>query len=296
MKTCALVTLYKPDSSVRNNVVSLAKQVSKLILIDNTENTENSAIFRGFDNCAYIWNGENFGLSVAFNRALKNLPAAKDSDYILFFDQDSCVTENLVSTLVHDFEEIAKADKIGCLGAVYFDSVKGEYGGISRLGKEICENCFEVTELITSAMITKYSILEEVGFWNENIFLDYADFDLCWRLGQIGYKSFISKNAILNHSLGFGFLKVNFFGKTLNMSYSPPFREYYQTRAAVKLLLKSYVPLRWKKNFLFNIFCRIWIFSINLPNGKKRFRYFLKGVKDGLLHKNDAYTSKELVK
>lgn len=289
MDTCALVTLYKPDSSVKDNIVLLAKQVSAVILIDNTEETDNAVLFTSVDGCTYIWNKENLGLSAAFNKALKTQECTRAADYLLFFDQDSCVTENLVATLVSNFEAVTAREKIGCLGAVYLDSVKNEYGGISKLGNEICENCFEVSEIITSAMITRYAILEDIGFWNEDIFLDYADFDLCWRLREKGYTCFISKNAVLNHRLGTGSLKAKIFGKPLVLSYSSPNREYYQTRAAVKLLLKPYVPFRWKKNFVFNLTLRIWIFCSRLEGGKRRFLYFIKGFADAILHKTGAY-------
>ena len=290
MKITALVTLYKPDSSVRNNIESLLKQVTNVILLDNTELIDNSELFNNLNNCTYILNEKNLGLSSAFNKVLCNDSNIKQSDYIIFFDQDSCVTDNFIKKLINDYNKISEINKIGCLGAVYYDSVKKEYGGFSRIKNEICDNCYEVPELITSALITKYSTLEAVGFWNENIFLDYADYDLCWRLNKAGYHIFITKNAILNHSLGTGTIKIRILWKQLNVSYSPPLREYYQTREAIKLLFKFYVPIRWKKNFLFNLFIRIFIFCFKLENGKERYYYYLKGFKDGILKRNGEYT------
>lgn len=289
MKIIALVTLYNPDSALVERLSKLSPQVSEIVLLDNSPSSLSEKMLyeiKMLKTCVYHFFGKNLGLSAAFNWALKNLAEAKSSDFMIFFDQDSCVAENLVQKLVDDFLRISKKAKIGCLGPVYFDSTVKKYSGITERSEIVEENVYEVSEIITSSMITTYKILEGTGFWDESIFLDYADFELCWRMKKFGYRTFITKDCALSHSLGTGFLEINFLFKKLTFNYSSPLREYYQTRAAIKLLKRNYIPKNWRRNFIFNLTFRIWIFLAHLPKKRSRLRNFLCGLFDGIKNKS----------
>ena len=286
MNTVALVTLYNPDEKIAKRIETLSKQVSKVVLLDNSPNAQCERLFFSAENVVYHFFGKNLGLSSAFNWALKNLAFIKHSDYVLFFDQDSCVTENLVHILVSDFEKLSKIYKVGCIGPVYFDSTKKEISGINKRCIKIDEDIYKTSEIITSSLLTTYDVLEKIGFWDETIFLDYADFELCWRMKKYGFETFISKNTVLNHSLGVGVLKCRLVFKEMTFNYSTPLREYYQTRAAVKLLKRNYVPSNWKRNFVFNLTVRIFLFVFYLPHKFKRLEYFYLGFLHGILSKN----------
>lgn len=289
MKIIALVTLYNPDSALVERLSKLSPQVSEIVLLDNSPSSLSEKMLyeiKMLKTCVYHFFGKNLGLSAAFNWALKNLDEAKSSDFMIFFDQDSCVAENLVQKLVDDFLRISKKAKIGCLGPVYFDSTVKKYSGITERSEIVEENVYEVSEIITSSMITTYKILEGTGFWDESIFLDYADFELCWRMKKVGYRTFITKDCVLSHSLGTGFLEINFLFKKLTFNYSSPLREYYQTRAAIKLLKRNYIPKNWRRNFIFNLTFRIWIFLAYLPKKRIRLRNFLCGLFDGIKNKS----------
>lgn len=286
MTTAALVTLFYPDENVIKNIEKLSEQTTRIFLLDNTPENPCNERFSHIKNAEYISFEKNLGLSSAFNKALKEITFLTEADFILFFDQDSCITKNFIQNLVNGFQELSKTQRIGLLGPVYFDSTKKKYGGITKHCEKISQGFFLTTEIITSGMITTYKILENVGFWDEGIFLDYADFELCWKMIQNGFEIFITENALLNHSLGSGFLNVNLIFKKLCLSYSPPLREYYQTREAVKFLKRDYVPKNWRKNFLFNLTIRILIFIFRLPQKFQRLKYFFLGIKDGLKNKS----------
>lgn len=286
MNTVALVTLYNPDEKIAERVETLSKQVSKVVLLDNSPNAQCERLFSSAENVIYHFFGKNLGLSLAFNWALKNLGFIKHSDYVLFFDQDSSVAENLVHILVSDFEKLSRSYKVGCIGPVYFDSTKKEISGINKRCVKIDEDIYKAPEIITSSMLTTYDVLEKIGFWDETIFLDYADFELCWRMKKNGFETFISKNAVLNHSLGVGVLKCCLVLKEMTFNYSMPLREYYQTRAAAKLLKRNYVPSNWKRNFVFNLTVRIFLFIFYLPHKLTRLKYFFIGFLHGILSKN----------
>ena len=73
MKTISLVSLYFPDENVKKNISHLSRFVDKVILLDNTPDSDNSCLFSELEKTEYIAYKENLGLSEAFNRYLKSL-------------------------------------------------------------------------------------------------------------------------------------------------------------------------------------------------------------------------------
>lgn len=285
----ALVTLYNPDSRVVENMKKLSEQVFHIVLSDNSLGTNNAQLFLELKNVTYIYNNENLGLSAAFNKCMK-LNIVKESDFIIFFDQDSCIDDGYISKLVEDFEFIESKLNIGVLGPQYFDTSKGQLVGLSKNANDIGSGFFEVSEVITSSMLVKYKTLKTVGFWNENVFLDYADFDLCWRIKKAGFSICQDCTVHLNHSLGKNACKMYLpiKNKYVLQNYWIPVRYYYQTRDSIKLFWKKYIPIQWRKNFFIHNTIEIILHLYYLSQKRERFKYFFKGIVDGILRKNGA--------
>ena len=272
----ALVTLYHPDPAVTTNMEMLSKQVSTILLLDNTPNTNNSKLFEKIENSQYYANYKNLGLSVAFNNGLRH-NSAKNSDYIIFFDQDSQVTDNLINSLIIDFERTNAHNKVGCVGPLYHEKNSNEKK-VPNDKLPVLANIYSVKNVITSSMLTKYEILDEIGFWNEKIFLDLADWDLCWRLRQHGYMVCLSLNAILNHTLGSSVKKILF----LKIRQSNSIREYYGIRDSIKLFSMPYTPFKYKLRFIITWTLMPAVYLTFLPKRIKRYQHIVRGYIDGL--------------
>ncbi|MDD5790350.1 MAG: glycosyltransferase [Spirochaetia bacterium] len=288
-KIVALVSLFNPNKSVAKNIEKLSEQVTSVVLTDNTPKVNNSKLFGSIKNAVYIANQKNLGLSAAFNKCME-LDVVEKSDFIIFFDQDSCISEKYIEKLVTDFEILRKKINIGVLGPQYFDTSKNKIVELPKNSKEIEKGCFEVSEVITSSMLTKYEILKTVNFWNENVFLDYADFDLCWRAKSFEFKICQDCNVHLSHTLGKNSRKMYlpFKNKYVIQNYWSPFRYYYQTRDSIKLFWKKYVPNQWRKNFLIHNTIEILMHLYYLPQKKERLFYYCHGIIDGILGINGA--------
>lgn len=284
--TTAVVTLYNPKQTAADNLKSLAAQVTTLILSDNSPSGNNAALFSGIKNAVYIRNGKNLGLSGGINRGLQT-DEVKNSDYVFFFDQDSEVPEGHIDTMIEDWERLERDHRIGLLGAHFLDEISGNEDA-DNIIKDEAENKDErylpVEQMITSSMLTKYPLIADINFWNEEIFLDFADYDLCWRFLAAGYELFITKSVCLRHSLGDGKVEAHILfskDKKFTMGYSAPFRKYYQTRALMKLRKTDYVPENWKKWLKANLTVRTFYDLRFLPDKRKRFCFYLRGLIDG---------------
>ena len=295
-KTAAIVTLYYPKPETAESLRALGKQVTWLILSDNTPGADNGARFAAISNAVYLANGKNLGLAAGINRGLETAES-RMSDYVFFFDQDSNVPEDHIQTMVRDWEALAKEHRIGLLGPRFYDEITGVYnadaildGGMEGSG----DPHVPTAQMITSSMMTTYPIMQEIGFWNEELFLDYGDYDLCWRLAAAGYEGFITKHATLIHRLGQGCVQAKDpkSGRVFPLAYTAPIRKYYQTRAAVKLLRKDYVPPAWRKLLKQNLTIRRYFDLKYLPEKWKNTHYYHRGLIDGLLNRQGEFKRK----
>lgn len=276
-KIIALVTLYNPRLENIKNVNAIAAQVDNVFVCENTGASRNKEIYKFKNNVFCIYNEVNMGLSNGFNSILRNKSFDfSDNDLIIFFDQDSIIQEFYISNFVKAYDEIeAKDCQIGALGPVFYDS---------NSSKTVCEkkqisfsqDIWQVSNLITSSMLCNFRNLKSINFWNEEIFLDLSDWDLCWRLKKDSKRLYQTNIVILKHSLGEKVKKIGFF----TLRVGKPFRIYYQTRDCLYLLKKKYVPFRYKIRFLLMLTIRPALYLIFLPEKKKRIHYFLKGISD----------------
>ena len=294
--TAAVVTLYHPKPETAESLDALGKQVTWLILSDNTPDTDNSGMFAGIPNAIYLANKANLGLAAGINRGLETAEA-RESDYVFFFDQDSRVPEGHIKTMVRDWEELAKEHRIGLLGPRFYDEITGAYNAdaiLDRGTEESSDPYVPIGQMITSSMMTTPEIMKQIGFWNEEIFLDYGDYDLCWRLAAAGFELFITKHALLKHRLGEGCVtaKGPKSKAVFPLAYGAPIRKYYQTRAAVKLLRKDYIPAEWRKLLKQNLTIRRYFDLKYLPEKRKNTYYYHRGLLDGLLNRQGEFRRK----
>ena len=294
--TAAVVTLYYPKPETAESLKMLGEQVTGLILSDNTPDSDNRAMFAGIPNAVYLANGVNLGLAAGINRGL-NTAEARESSYVFFFDQDSRVPEGHIDTMIRDWETLEKEHRIGLLGPRFYDEITGAYNADAILDnstEQSPETYVPIAQMITSSMMTTYGIMKKIGFWNEELFLDYGDYDLCWRLAAAGYELYITRNVTLSHRLGEGCVEAKDpkSGMTFPLAYGAPIRKYYQTRAAVKLLRKDYVPEAWRKLLKQNLTIRRYFDLRYLPDKRKNTYYYHRGLLHGLLNRQGEFKGK----
>ena len=270
----AIVTVYYPNEENGKNVELIAEQVDQVIVCDNSPSS-NQLLFAN-PKIEYVFFGENLGLSLAFNRVLKQKMDWSEDDYIVFFDQDSTIECGHIDNLIAVYKDLEQMGvNIGCLGPVFYNNSNGMIE-IPKMKTQISEKNYSVQSIITSSMLTTYGNLRRVGFWNEKIFLDMADWDLCWRLIEAGMKCCMTEKVVLNHTLGNGEKKIGIFRLRVGSSI----RDYYQTRDCLYLFREKYVPLKYKCRFVSMITVRAIIRLIFLEDRRRRFHYISRGFKD----------------
>lgn len=275
-ETHALVTLYNPGEKEFNNCRILSQQVDTVILCDNSQESHET-VFQNEKNIIYITKNENLGLGAAFNVALKNDTYGwKDDDLIIFFDQDSQIGEGYIQALQDEYRKIETLiPNLGCLGPVFYNTSNGRTER-PRQKKNITDETYEVSNTITSSLMMRYGNLKRIDFWNEKVFLDLADWDLCWRMQKAGMVCCMTEKVVLHHSVGNGEKKVG----PIKLRVGQPFREYYQTRDALYLLQENYVPLKMRLRLIANVTIRPVVHYLMLDDKKSRMKFIRRGIND----------------
>lgn len=273
----ALMTCYYPNEENIKNIDTISKQVDRVFVCDNSPTSNKNKMPKNNEKVIYCYFGRNLGLSIAFNKILKTEEYNfSDEDFIIFFDQDSKIPNGFIEKLKKDYLHIEeKNPKIGCIGPVYFNTSSNMLE-TPKIKKYLAENIYHVNSIITSSMLIRYSTLKQIDFWNEQVFLDMADWDLCWRLNQIGKMCVMSENVVMNHTLGVGEKKVG----PLRVRIGSPIREYYQTRDCIYLLKETYTPIKNKIMFIEMLSIRPLVHLLLLDNKGKRMRYIKRGIQD----------------
>lgn len=275
-ETHALVTLYNPSEKEFNNCRILSQQVDTVILCDNSQESHET-VFQNEKNIIYITKNENLGLGAAFNVALKNDTYGwKDDDLIIFFDQDSQIGEGYIQALQDEYRKIETLiPNLGCLGPVFYNTSNGRTER-PRQKKNITDETYEVSNTITSSLMMRYGNLKRIDFWNEKVFLDLTDWDLCWRMQKAGMVCCMTEKVVLHHSVGNGEKKVG----PIKLRVGQPFREYYQTRDALYLLQENYVPLKMRLRLIANVTIRPVVHYLMLDDKKSRMKFIRRGIND----------------
>ena len=231
MNIAGVVILYHPDIQLLSeNIKTYVQGVKQLYVYDNSETKTpgiEEALSKLHPSIQYYYFNANEGIAKRLNRAVED--AAKNNyDYLLTMDQDSSFKEG-------DFEKY----KLQIQSAAYTNVA--QFGVNCQPNLTIPkEQPEEALTLITSGSILNVSLIERVGVFNEDLFIDFVDAEFSYRVIQNGHINLMFSNIILNHTLGKlieGRSLANF-KKTLRITHSP-IRVYYIIRNGLYLLFKA---------------------------------------------------------
>ena len=193
MKLAAVVILYHPEKKFIGNILSYSHGVEKLYILDNSENArwDVRSEVANIPDCEYYANGVNEGMGKRLNEALQ-LADRDGYTHLLTMDQDSAFPENLLEKYKSSILTFPEYQKVGMFAPNHqpehtINTGKGE----------------EVLSTITSGSIVNIGIIKEAGGYNEELFIDLVDAEICYRLYNARKKIICFTNIIMQHRLGY---------------------------------------------------------------------------------------------
>lgn len=220
------IVLYNPEiSRLRENIEHIALQVDKVLLVDNGSDNKRKIkeILDDFDNLVYIDLHENKGMAYALNIIASETEKA-GIKWVLTLDQDTVCKNDIIEK----YMPFLSTKKVGQLTCEYKDrnfdeniKMTNSYSGVK-----------EVSWCITSAALLNIEAWKSVGGFDEKLFIDEVDYDICLTMREMGYHIYQAGFIGFIHEIGKGkTVRCGLFKiKTWNHS---PMRRYYGTRNAI---------------------------------------------------------------
>lgn len=272
MDISAGIVLFNPDiKRLKENIDAVIIQCTHLYLVDNGSGNvdEVKGLLNQYNQSkiSILWNRENQGIAKALNQ-LTSAAQKEGFDWILTLDQDSVVPSNIVG----EFEKYINNSSVGILCPIICDRNKDEEIKIN-------EDCTEIDECITSGSLLNIKAWSEIGGFDERMFIDGVDFDICYRLRQRGYKIYCIHSVVLLHEIGHIEYHRFLFWKVLVMNHSA-FRKYYIARNIIYTAKKRRSTLLVVKGLLQEIKL-IGIVIFYEEDKLNKIRCICRGIYDG---------------
>ena len=274
----ATVILYQPDNDVVDNIVTYVDKVDILYIIDNSEkvNTDIRDRLQKKKNVKYISFSDNKGIAKALNHAI-HLANIDGHKYLMTMDQDSKFTDEELAKYIEEAINLFKEDKSIILCGI---------NHLAYFPKSPQQRYERVDEVITSGMILDIEKVEKIGGFLEKLFIDYVDYELCYRAYKNGFTCMMINDCYLTHQVG-SVNPIDRYGIHFNNhNEHNKYRMYYLFRNMI-YILKKY-PFNWKKSVKDQTKNLLKIVLVE-ENKKEKIVNVLLGIKDGIIGRYGHY-------
>ncbi|WP_179988849.1 MULTISPECIES: glycosyltransferase family 2 protein [unclassified Acinetobacter] len=294
MISAVIVTYYPCLDNLDNLVRSLASQCDFVIIVDNTPSLEEK--YSSFENLygknfIYISLGDNLGIAKAQNIGITKALELK-SEFIAVFDQDSSIDSNFISALLAVYTKLnLEKKKVAAVGPAFVDvksnivSPAIQYRGakVKKINIDKEKEYTPADHIISSGSIFHVSAMDNIGFMDEQLFIDYVDLEWGMRAKRKGYSCYIANLVEMKHSIGDKSVKIPFINRYANIHSD--FRKYFIMRNAFYLAFYSDLEFFWRfhqviKNLKYIVFLLLYV------NPRfKNLKIFFIALRDALLKK-----------
>lgn len=278
MSACfAVIVSYHPNlDRLKANVSSLRSQGFEIVVVDNASDTPPTSILEPSE---LILLDENKGIATALNVGTREA-IARGAEWVLSLDQDTEVADNLLC----EYEKRFGLADAGALCPKVIRKGEAETAREDALAVEEVERC------PTAGFLVNAKAWEEAGSYDDWMFIDYVDYDMCMKLRLAGYKIYRINTTHIVQELGKLYVNPFFdklgsllrnrrlknFARVYNHS---PLRNYYFVRNSKFYMWKyeAYLDLKAEKDHVFRWEVKKLILE---PKRFQNMKAIVKGLKD----------------
>jgi rhamnosyltransferase len=270
-RIAAIYTTYHPDGAFRQRIRHVVAHCALTIVVDNTPGGHVFAAGQT-DGVTLLQDGRNKGLGAALNAGLAEALRQR-CDAVVLFDQDSSPQPDFIETL---FQGLAAAGPSTIVGPLLVDDTEVQTGTTGSAPQGAVLEA--VTCVPTSGMCFRLDGITPGDRFSEDLFLDFVDFDWCWRLRGEGWRVYRLRSLPMPHRLGLA--QRSFLGLTYHVP--APFRHYFQFRDTLRLATRRYVPLYSRFRLSAILLPKLIVYPFLLDRGLERLRWMLRGIRDAI--------------
>ena len=167
-----------------------------IIIVENSKDIKlKEKLESKYSNVRVLIPSENLGWGKAVNMAI----AKSNTDYIYLIQPDTILLDNCINKLI---DCISEFKDFAILSPININQKEHKnYATYIKKNNNIINNKYKLEEVdhVDISWLLNKKELEDIGNWDENIFLYFETFDLCKRLINKHKKIFISKNIKTSH-------------------------------------------------------------------------------------------------
>jgi rhamnosyltransferase len=229
----AVVITYFPEDQHIKNILETAKQVDKVVVVDNGSGVEIEnklgQLTTKNSNIEIIKLGDNLGIDKATNIGIKSNES--NYDFVMTLDQDSVLGENMVKTMLDWYHNYEKKEAVGEITPLIVNPTEVAPHGDGE---------YQLNTLpMASGKIIPTDVIKKIGYQDEIYFIGAVDWDYTCKMKLHGFVSVQVNKAQLLHNLGDQSYH-NFFGETIIYTSHNKIRKYYGTRNSL-YFIKRYI-------------------------------------------------------
>lgn len=244
----AVVAAYRPDPSLAGTVRSLLDQVSHVVVVDDGSPADSAPVLEALAGAGatVIRQPANAGIAAALNAGIAAARSRWNPGFFLTLDQDSRPVDEYVRQGLACFDRATSAGvPVGFVTAASYSGhpipVLHHDGGFVH-----------AFDPMQSGFLIPRSTVEEVGPFEEGLFIDGVDSEFTMRTRAAGRAVLVGAGCEIAHDLGqrrpgllFG-RPVKIRGREISYNYHSPSRVYYIARNGTLLTRRYLVKApRW---------------------------------------------------
>ena len=206
-----IILNYNGEKYLEDCLESIFRETKRdfeVIVVDNNSPDKSGDKFsKKYQNCKFILNEKNEGVSEGLNVGIKN----SNGEYIVLLNNDLIVAPKWLDYLFEAYEKngsglyqpkfLKMSDRSIIDSAGNLINIFG-FGFSREKGKKDVLKYNSIEEIGFAAgtcMFTIKEIFDKVGYFDKKLFAYNEDLDLGWRARLLGYKSFYVPESIVYH-------------------------------------------------------------------------------------------------
>lgn len=288
MRVLAVAVTYNPEVALLAQVLgSVSPQVQGLVVVDNgsSQAEDIRRVVSQFGG-QIIANEKNIGIAAAQNQGVAHA-RADGFTHVLLLDQDTVLAPGMVADLAESLNTLQREQgRIAAVGPAYYEinsrrqtrAYRATGLRLSRLSLANQTRPVASDFIIASGSLIPLPVLEKVGGFKEDLFIDLVDVEWCFRARAAGYKSFLSPTAAVEHRLGSGTVQIG----PRQVAIHVPIRNYYWVRNALWLARQPYTPLAWRLYFVSRSLAFLAAYTTLADKRVLRLQLIVRGIWDSL--------------
>ncbi len=275
-KAGVMIILYNPDlDRLKENLAHIVPQCSHILCIDNASaNLEQTKVLlQQYEDIELMENTQNVGVAAALNQGMTYWEE-KGLQWVLSLDQDSVCPMNLMEQLL---QHVDLDEKI----AIICPKIQNEGQGIMPSTGVVVDSNAKlrwIDDVITSGSLMSVEKWRALGGYDEQLFIDFVDVDLCIRIVKQGFRILEDSSVVLEHQIGETFTR-KLLGKTFIVRNHSPFRKYYIIRNDIYIYKKKEQVL---KNVIKFIAREMLLVVLYEKDKWKKVKSMCRGIIDGI--------------